>query len=84
MKDRGSNLEEVLKSLLSVTSNDRIVLFQTPQGRANNVSDGGSQGSQSAGECRTKKRRVCFCEMRNCIENGMVCVRSQKCAQGLF
>ena len=42
MKDRGSNLEELLKGLLSIISNDRIVLFQTPQGRTkNNVSIGG-------------------------------------------
>ena len=53
MKDRGSNLlEEVLKSLLSVVSNDRIVLFQTSQGRTNNVSVGG-QRSQSVGEWPT-------------------------------
>ena len=47
MKDRESNLEEILKGLLSVISNDRIVLFQTPQGRTNNVivSVGGSQRS---------------------------------------
>jgi len=42
MKDRGSNLEKILKCLLSLISKDRIVLFQTPQRRTDNVSDGGS------------------------------------------
>ena len=30
MKDRGSNLEEVLKSMLSVISNDRIIHKEGP------------------------------------------------------
>ena len=48
MKDRGSNLKELsMKSLPSVIPNDRIVLFQTPQGR---TSLGHSQRSQSAGK----------------------------------
>ena len=53
MKDRGSNLKEVLKRLLGVILidflNDRVVPFQTPQARTNlnNVSDGDGQRSQS-------------------------------------
>ena len=30
--------------------------------------------ARKAQECCMNKWRVCLCEMRNCIENGMVCV----------
>ena len=44
MKDRGSNLEEVLKSMLSVISNDRIIHKEGPTMSALEAANGPTLG----------------------------------------
>ena len=53
MKDRGSNLEEVLKSMLNVISNDRIIHKEGPTMSALEAANARENGRANSAKTRT-------------------------------